>query len=251
MRNKILLLAAFITISFAFTATYETSASSKENAEISIPETSVEPTAPLSAEEERKELYNLFLKNNTSMPSQESFTKALTGYAKLVEEGKIKNELLTIIDFSLSSAEKRMWILDMTTNKVLYNTLVAHGRNTGLKMAKKFSNENSSYQSSLGFYVTAETYYGKNGLSLFIDGMEEGFNSNARSRYVVMHGAAYANPDFVKRTGRLGRSLGCPAIPQALTKEVIDLIKGQSALFIYHPNKNYLNNSTYLNETTV
>src|SRR5690606_36020275 len=100
---------------------------------------------------------------------------------------------------------------DMTNQEVLLNTYVAHGRNTGLKMATDFSNTESSFQSSLGFYVTAETYYGKNGLSLFLDGQEKGFNSNARQRYVVVHGADYANPDFIERTGRLGRSLGCPA----------------------------------------
>lgn len=249
MRNKILLLAAFVTVSFAFTTNYESSTSVKESKEISSSAPAVETEAPLSADEEYERLYKTFKNNNISMPSLVSFKNALTGYAKLVEEDKIKNELLTIVDFSLSSAEKRMWILDMTTNKVLYHTYVAHGRNTGGKMATKFSNTSNSFQSSLGFYVTAETYFGKNGLSLFIDGMEEEFNSNARNRYVVMHGAAYANPDFIKRTGRLGRSLGCPAIPEALTKEVIDLIKGQSALFIYHPNKNYLQNSTYLNET--
>ena len=249
MRNKILLLAAFVTISFAFTTNYGSTMTSKEKEEILAPKNSEETKAPLSADEEMEQLYKTFLENNTSMPSLVPFKNALTGYAKLVDEDKIKKELLTIVDFSLSSAEKRMWILDMNTNKVLYHTYVAHGRNTGGKMATKFSNKTSSFQSSLGFYVTAETYYGKNGLSLFIDGMEEGFNSNARSRYVVMHGASYANPSFIKRTGRLGRSLGCPAIPEALTKEVINLIKGQSALFIYHTNKNYAQNSTYLNGT--
>lgn len=248
MLNKFLLLTAFVTASFAFTTNLGSTTDLSEKEEVIDEVTSEKTTIALTADEEINLLYKTFSDNNVSMPSLISFKSALTGYAKLVDEGKIKNELLTIVDFSLSSDKKRMWILDMTTNEVLYHTYVAHGRNTGGKMATKFSNKSNSFQSSLGFYVTAETYYGKNGLSLFIDGMEEGINSNARNRYVVMHGAAYANPDFIEKTGRLGRSLGCPAIPQALTKEVIELIKGESALFIYHPNKEYAKNSKYVNQ---
>jgi hypothetical protein len=248
MLNKFLLLTAFVTASFAFTTNLGSTANSSEKEEVAVEETSEITKKALTADEEINILYKAFSENNTSVPSLVSFKNALTGYAKLVEEGKIKKELLTIVDFSLSSDNKRMWILDMATNEVLYHTYVAHGRNTGGKMATKFSNKSNSFQSSLGFYVTAETYHGKNGLSLFIDGMEKGINNNARNRYVVMHGAAYANPDFIQKTGRLGRSLGCPAIPQALTKEVIELIKGESALFIYHPNKDYAKNSKYINQ---
>lgn len=249
MRYKFLLLAAFIIASFAFTTSLGAITTSKEKVEKIIENTSEINPAPLSADEEIELLYETFVANNSSMPSLVSFRNAITGYEKLVEEGEIKKELLTIVDFSISSDQKRMWILDMSSNEVLYHTYVAHGRNTGNKMATKFSNTTNSFQSSLGFYVTAETYFGRNGYSLFIDGMEEGINSNARSRYVVIHGADYANPEFIQKTGRLGRSLGCPAIPRAITKEVIDLIKGQSALFIYHPNKDYAKNSSYLNET--
>lgn len=248
MLNKSLLLAAFITASFAFTSELGSTTNPIEKEEVTINKTSEKENVSLSADEEMERLYKTFSAANTTMPSLISFKNALTGYTKLVEENKLEKELLTIVDFSLSSAKKRMWILDMTTNKVLYNTHVAHGKNTGVKMATKFSNTVNSFQSSLGFYVTAETYYGKNGLSLFIDGMEKGINSNARDRYVVIHGAAYANPDFIQKTGRLGRSLGCPAIPQALTKEVIELIKGKSALFIYHTDADYAKNSKYLNE---
>jgi len=185
------------------------------------------------------ELYNDFKIKNVSVPNLESFSQALTGYTKLKNAGKIKNQVLTIIDFSLSSSKKRLWVIDMTTHKVLFNTVVAHGRNTGLEFAKYFSNTNNSNQSSLGFYVTGETYYGKNGLSMFLDGQEKGINSNARKRYVVFHGAKYANPDFVKKNGRLGRSLGCPAVPTAVNKAIISKIKNKSCLFIYHPSKTY------------
>lgn len=188
-------------------------------------------------------LYQEFKIKNISVPKLESFSKAIKGYSKLDATGKIKNKVLTIIDFSLHSSKKRLWVLDMQSHKVLFNTVVAHGRNTGVEFAKYFSNTNNSNQSSLGFYVTGETYYGKNGLSMFLDGQEKGFNSNARKRYVVFHGAKYANPDFVKRNGRLGRSLGCPVVPTRANKAIISKIKHQSCLFIYHPNKKYLTSS--------
>lgn len=137
--------------------------------------------------------------------------------------------------------------MNMETKKVLFNTYVSHGKNTGGEFANKFSNTVNSLQSSLGFYVTAETYYGKNGLSLFIDGMEKGFNSNARKRYVVIHGADYAEPNFIDRIGRLGRSYGCPAVPNTIAKEVIDTIKEESVVYIHKNNKEYLEKSTLLN----
>lgn len=192
-----------------------------------------------SEEDDIISLYEAFVGQNDSMPQLISFTSAVKGYLKLQSQGKIENETLTIIDFSLSSKAKRLWVLDMTSNKVLFNTVVAHGRNTGGEFATNFSNKNNSNQSSLGFYITDNTYYGKNGLSLFLDGQEKGINDNARKRYVVFHGAKYANPDFAKRQGRLGRSLGCPAVPTAFNTEIIKTIKNKSCLFIYHPNKNY------------
>ncbi len=243
MINKILILATVLTASFAFTPN-----TINENPASGLAEEHISVDPALSAEEEINRMYESFRSINATMPSRVAFTNGITGYQKLKEEGKIKNELLTIVDFGMNSTEKRMWILDMSTQKVLYNTLVAHGKNTGLDKATKFSNAPNSFQSSLGFYITAETYYGKNGLSLFIDGMEEGFNSKARERYVVIHGADYATQDFINRSGRLGRSYGCPAVPTRISKEIIEKIKGQSVLFIYHPNKNYLENSKYLNQ---
>lgn len=203
-------------------------------------------TKELTVAADIKTLYQVFLESNTSMPQLESFSNAIIGYEKLKQQGKIKNETLTIIDFSLSSTEKRLWVLDMNKNKVLFNTVVAHGRNTGLEYATRFSNTNNSNQSSLGFYITDATYYGKNGLSLFLDGQEPGINDNARKRYVVFHGAKYANPDFVKRNGRLGRSLGCPAVPTAVNSAIINKIKHKSCLFIYHPSQKYIQKSALL-----
>ena len=251
MRNKLILIAVFLTIALIFTTRAGANRSEiipTENIAALVPEAE---TAKETGEESTEQLYKMFSMNNATMPSLVSFTNGITGYNKLVAEGKIENEILTIVDFTLPSTEKRMWILDMKDHKVLFNSLVAHGKNKGLDMATDFSNTESSFQSSLGFYVTAETYYGKNGLSLFIDGQEEGFNSNARQRYVVVHGADYATPAFMKKNGRLGRSLGCPAVPTEISKEVINTIKGKSALFIYHTNEEYAKKSTYLNPATV
>ncbi len=202
----------------------------------------------VTADEDKIEsLYEVFLMNNETMPELTCFKKAVKGYLKLKSQGKIENETLTVIDFSLSSKLKRLWVLDMKSNKVLFNTVVAHGKNTGIEFATKFSNINNSNQSSLGFYITDNTYFGKNGFSLFLDGQEKGINCNARKRYIVFHGAKYANSNFIKKNGRLGRSLGCPAVPTAVNKAIIEKIKNKSCLFIYHPNEKYNNNSALIN----
>lgn len=227
---------ALLTISYAFTTIDSERPSETSEIAIAIPE---EPTTTTSIEEEINLLYSSFSENNDNVPSHESFKNGMMGYYKLAEQNKIKKEILTIIDFSLSSTKKRMWILDMANNKVLFHTVVAHGKNTGGEFATKFSNTVNSLQSSLGFYITGETYMGGNGLSMFIDGMEEEFNSKARERYVVVHGAAYANPEVATRQGRLGRSYGCPAVPTALTKDVINTIKGESVLYIHSADKEY------------
>jgi hypothetical protein len=193
-----------------------------------------------------KDIYNGIDANGLSLPEFECFSKALAGYNKLTEQGAIKKHLLTVIDFSKSSNTKRLWIIDMDANKVLYNTLVAHGRNSGNEFATTFSNAQSSNKSSLGFYATGELYMGKHGQSLRLDGLEKGINCNARARAVVMHAADYVSENFIKQHTRLGRSLGCPALPNNLNKEIIKLITGKSCLFIYHPTKSYLQASKLL-----
>jgi hypothetical protein len=172
----------------------------------------------------------------------------IKGYMKLQDEGRLpKGKPLTVIDFTLPSTEKRMWVIDMEEGKFLYFGLVSHGRNSGDLLAERFSNVSSSYMSSLGFYLTGETYQGKHGYSLRLDGLEQGFNDKARERAIVIHGAEYAREQFIKQTGRLGRSLGCPALPPDIAKEVIDLIKDQSLLFIFGKDSNYLSKSRFLN----
>lgn len=177
--------------------------------------------------------------------NKQAYMLAVRGYNKLLQAGKLKNtDLLTIVDFSQASTSKRMYILDLRKKKLVEHSLVAHGRNTGQLMATAFSNIPESNQSSLGFYVTSETYQGKHGLSLRLDGMEKQINDNARDRAIVIHGADYATEGFCKSTGYLGRSFGCPAVPNKTAKTIINTIRNGSCLFIYSPDKAYLKKST-------
>lgn len=175
--------------------------------------------------------------------SFKAFEQAYDGWKKV---NGAKPDLLTLIDFSKPSTDKRLYVLDLQQKKVLFTTHVAHGRNSGGNYATSFSNVNGSHQSSLGFYLTGSTYIGKNGYSLLLDGLEKGVNDKARERAIVIHGAAYANPSVAKTSGRLGRSFGCPALPESLNKAVIDVIKGGSLLFIYADDSKYLAQSTIL-----
>jgi hypothetical protein len=209
----------------------------KTNNKIKYSKTSASHSS-ISDEASALVLYNSLDANNLSLPKLESFTKALKGFYALQDKGMIQKNILTLIDFSLSSNTKRLWIIDLTTKTILYNSLVAHGRNTGNEFADSFSNKSESYKSSLGFYATGEVYQGKNGLSLRLDGLERGVNDNARARAVVMHGADYVTESFIKNNSRLGRSLGCPAIPMEMTTEIINTIKDRSCLYIYHPSLN-------------
>ncbi len=179
--------------------------------------------------------------------NKQAYQLAIKGYSRLLNTGKIKNpDLLTIVDFSQASTSKRMYIIDLQKGVLVEQSLVAHGRNTGQLMATNFSNTPESNQSSLGFYVTSETYQGKHGLSLRLDGMEKEINDRARDRAIVIHGAEYATEGFYKSTGYLGRSFGCPAVPSKVSKTIINTIRNGSCLFIYSPSKTYLKQSTLL-----
>ena len=179
--------------------------------------------------------------------SFEVFKKALTGYYNLRADKKVSSEkqIITIVDFSKPSTQKRMWIVDLAKQKLLIHTLVAHGRGSGGLMADNFSNTADSHQSSLGFYVTDDTYFGKHGLSLRLQGLDKGFNTNAHARAIVVHGAEYVSQSFVNQNGYLGRSHGCPAVPVELTNEIIKTIKGRTAMFLYSAPKTY--DSNFLN----
>lgn len=205
-----------------------------------------EKAAPLL--EENSDIY-VVLKLSQYGLSNEVFKLALAGHQKLETAGQLDNAaILTIVDFSQSSKNKRMYVIDLVNNKLLYNTLVAHGRNTGEEYAKNFSNELGTLKSSLGFYITKNHVMGATvGLSLIIQGVEKGFNDNAINRQIIMHGADYATEDFIRKTGRLGRSYGCPSLPPDLIKPVIKTIENGSCLFIYYPDPNYLRKSFLLN----
>ncbi|HSK11880.1 MAG TPA: murein L,D-transpeptidase catalytic domain family protein [Phnomibacter sp.] len=174
------------------------------------------------------------------------YQMALRGYQKLSRSKKLTRELLTIVDFSKPSTEKRLFVIDVAQQKVLIHTLVAHGQNSGENMATRFSNNDASHQSSLGFFITGNTYTGSNGYSMKLRGMEPGFNDRAEQRAIVMHGAPYVNTSIINNIGRLGRSWGCPAVSQQEHKEIIDLIKGGTCLFIYAPEAKYLASSTMI-----
>lgn len=186
-------------------------------------------------ETDTKMVYADLQTNNFELPQIQSFSEALKGFYKLKDKGVIKKNILTLIDFSLSSNVKRLWVIDLKSKTILVQSLVAHGRNTGEEFANSFSNNANSFKSSIGFYATAEVYSGKHGLSLRLDGLEKGINDNARNRGVVMHAADYVSASFIKNNKRLGRSQGCPAVPIGLSKEIITIIKDKSCLFIYHP----------------
>jgi len=179
--------------------------------------------------------------------SEDAFSYAYRGYSYMAGMGMLpQQDILTIVDFSQSSAHKRMYIIDMNSQEVLFNTYVAHGRNSGLNYAERFSNRVESLQSSLGFYITKGTYHGKHGLSLKLAGQEEGWNDNAETRAVVLHGADYIGSHRAD-AAYMGRSFGCPAVPRAHSAKVIRMIKNGTALFIYHPSQEYLNSSKLLN----
>jgi L,D-transpeptidase catalytic domain len=171
---------------------------------------------------------------------------ALTAYNCAALKGVPKQNKLTIIDYSLPSKEKRMWVIDLNSDKVLYNSLVAHGQGSGNAVATSFSDQPETHKTSLGLFVTQNTYEGKNGLSLRLNGLEKGFNASALSRAVVVHGASYVSEDMAKSQGRVGRSWGCPAVPQNLAKPIINTIKDGSMVFAYYPNQTWLSQSKYL-----
>lgn len=180
--------------------------------------------------------------------TKKAFEYALKGYYYLLEHHWLnKTNIITVCDLSQSSRNKRMYVVDLEQKKVLVNTYVAHGHNSGKEFATSFSNSISSHKTSLGFYVTQGTYYGNNGLSLKVRGLERGFNDKAGSRNIVVHGSEYVGADFMQMNNFCGRSYGCPAVPAEESESIIDLIKGGSCLFIYHPTKNYTAKSKILN----
>ncbi|WP_147652678.1 murein L,D-transpeptidase catalytic domain family protein [Vulcaniibacterium gelatinicum] len=177
----------------------------------------------------------------------EALALALEARACAIRSGAVGDaERLAVIDYSRPSTEPRMWVFDLRRGQLLYAEHVAHGRGSGENLATAFSNREGSHQSSLGLFATADTYIGGNGYSLRMDGLEPGINDAARARAIVMHGAPYVDPEQARRQGRLGRSLGCPALRPAVAREVIDTLKGGQLLFAYYPDRAWLERSRFL-----
>ena len=175
------------------------------------------------------------------------FDLALGAATCAIQSGDIDEALtLTVIDYSRPSTEPRLWVFDLRTRALLYRELVAHGQGSGDNMATRFSNEPDTHRSSLGLFVTGDTYVGENGYSLRLTGLDEGWNDRARERAIVMHGAPYVSADFVRAHGRIGRSWGCPALREGIAREVIDRVKGGGLLFAYYPDQDWLDSSKYL-----
>jgi len=248
MKNLLMALSAVVAISTSFYTFPDKTERSKDRESdtlsiANVPE-SVEKTITISA----SDLLYSGIQFHGNVLDKPIFEKAFQGFENLKKSGKLNPDchLLTVCDFSKSSNIKRLWVIDTDKKEILFNTLVAHGKNTGEEFAENFSNTESSYQSSLGFYITDVTYSGDNGYSLKLLGMDKGFNDNALQRAIVMHGADYVSDDFAQQHKRIGRSWGCPAIPRALAEPIINTIKDQNVLFIYYPDQHYLASSEWL-----
>jgi hypothetical protein len=206
------------------------------------PNTNIEPKINIFTEQAVLEK----LSQSAPKLNQEVIRLAVRAYEKALIQGKVKNPVLTIIDFSIPSNHCRMWIFDMQTDNLVLKTYVAHGRNSGKgTVPYQFSNKMLSKESSLGTYITEDTYMGHSGYSLNLEGLEKDLNSNASNRRVVVHGAWYVEPSFIKSVGYAGCSWGCPAVPASLAKSIINIIKNGSVLFTYYPDRFFLSHSKY------
>jgi hypothetical protein len=234
------LLVGLFSFPFAFAKSVEKRATQLKNT-VSSSITDFIPSLPSAVS-----VYDSLRLNVTGL-NRKAFELAQKGLEKLREQGVIRNDnIISIVDFSVPSTEKRLYVVDLKNYRVLYKTYVAHGRNSGTVMANSFSNQSSSFKSSLGFYKTLDTYNGKHGYSLRLQGLERGVNDNAYERAIVMHGADYVNPAYIPKLGYIGRSLGCPAVMSKEATPIINRIKDGTCLFIYHPSAAYQNQSSIL-----
>jgi hypothetical protein len=244
MKKHLLLLALIVSVSLILISFAKANNSSRYVA--SAKDSSTTDSSALYKASVSDKLFNDLHLQKVGL-SKETLDYAVKGYQKLVDSGLVNNsQYLTIVDLSQPSRNKRFYILDIKNDSLIRNTYVAHGKNSGVDEAKSFSNDFNSNKSSLGFYVTESTYKGKHGLSLRINGLEHGFNDNAEARGVVVHGAPYVNAARVN-SDYMGRSQGCPALPENEYAQVINTIKDGSVMFVYNPDSNYLQSSTLLN----
>ena len=202
-------------------------------------------TAANTVNEPRDNLTNALLDAAPTIDAN-ALELAVTAMHCATAHGMSPSQRLAVIDYSRPSTEPRLWVFDLQRRKLLYRELVAHGRNSGDNFANAFSNANGSLQSSLGLFRTLDTYNGSNGYSLRMDGLEAGFNDNARERAIVMHGAPYVNANLARKQGRVGRSWGCPAVRSGIVRQMIDTLKGGQFVFSYYPDPHWLAASRYL-----
>lgn len=201
----------------------------------------------MTFEDSLSNLYNAIHLQEKGL-SYDAFRYAMIGFYTLKDDGRLNEKnIISIIDFTKPSTEERFYTIDLDNRAVLYHSLVSHGKNTGENLATSFSNVVHSNQSSLGFYITGETYTGSKGYSLKLDGIEPGVNDKMRERAVVMHEADYVSESWIKKYGRIGRSQGCPALPKAISRNVINTIKNRTVVFAYFNDNRYLASSSYLN----
>jgi hypothetical protein len=192
------------------------------------------PEKPHPANSE--DIINIYKQINEPGLNPDALAHALKGFNHLKHKNILSNDsILTVIDYSKSSVSERFYVIDIKNRKILFKSLVAHGKNSGLEYAASFSNVKSSKKSCVGLFLTGEPYYGKHGFSLRLNGLESNINDNARERAIVIHGAGYVDESFIKNYGRLGRSYGCPALPLYNHKDIINTIKNESCLYIYYP----------------
>jgi len=202
--------------------------------------------APLFAANAQKDVRLAELARNAPGLNPEALRHALAAMQCAVKHGAEVAQRLAVIDYSLPSTERRLWIFDLQRKRLLLRDFVAHGRQSGENFAERFSNRLGSNQSSLGLFRTAESYSGKHGYSLRMDGLDPGLNDLARERAIVIHGADYVSPRLVRSYGRIGRSLGCPAVRPEVARLVVDQLKGGQFLFAWHPDRRWLQGSAYL-----
>lgn len=246
--KKSLLCLSLLTVS-AFT--YLTAlANQPTNNEASSVSTATTKIASSDVDTYISELYTQIDFGKGDKLNAEVFDKAMRGYLNLKAANKLSSnkQILSVADFTKASTENRLWVIDLKAKKVIYNTYVAHGQGSGMDLPTVFSNEDGTHASSLGFYVTADTYTGKHGNSLRLDGQDNGFNNAALARGIVVHAADYVSKANIAGQGRLGRSWGCPAVAPELAQPIINTIKGGTCLFIYYPSKTYLKTAYWLNK---
>lgn len=246
LMKLLLVLAALSTSHFlsAFKAAQEHEISAYEAAPEIAFLAKPERNYPVTSERSRPEIGRMLRQEGLSPAAA---NKVLTTLKCAKERQVEHNSILTVIDYSLPSSEKRLWIFDLIEKKLLFHTYVSHGIKSGQLLTEYFSNQHNSKASSIGVYHTENHYYGRHGLSLKLDGLEKDFNHHAFNRFIVMHGGWYVREDFIKKYGRPGRSWGCPVVPDELTKPIIDTIKDKSLFVAYYPSQNWFMTSKFLN----